>query len=81
MCDLQTQMADKVENLSTWNQHQEQLQEHILYGQYHKFLSDILLDYYLVSTLTNWTTKLGRWFHLVDCLDLADILSVTDQVY
>ena len=26
------------------------------------------------------STKL-EWFHLVDCLDLVDILAVTDQVH
>ena len=48
MCDLgTTQMAGKVQNQSTWNpwnQLQEQLQEHIFQGRYHKFLSAVPLD-------------------------------------
>ena len=41
-------------------------------------LSLILLLYKLI--LMFMSSKL-EWFHLVDCLDLVDILAVTDQVH
>ena len=56
-----------------------------LYPKTNKFVSVSSLKVYqglprnvglsfLVSTKTGW-------FHLVDCLDLVDILAVTDQVH
>ena len=54
------------------------------YGIGSRILVDILVACLLIFAL--WfilmfmSTKLG-WFHLVDCLDLVDILAVTDQVH
>ena len=50
MCILQTEIANKEQHQSVWNQLQEQQQEHIFQERYHTFLS----AFYQVSYSCNF---------------------------